>query len=214
MDRQQAAAASGGRPRLSAATRPTVPDRQPDLFRWRLPAASGMFAPNDGPRSRAARRNAHEPDEARGRDRRQRPAVHRRGIPRKPARRPRGLYLRRARRGRHHASGVPQRGALDRAALRRAARSQAQGRADLPDRHRLGRLHPQVLPRRALARGPDRPARGDRRLGAHVLRLDGAHAGLQGVADEHARRPTTISTGSSPTTRRPGTGARRTTSCS
>ena len=37
-------------------------------------------------------------------------------------------------------------------------------------------------------------ARGDRRLGAHVLRLDGAHAGLQGVADEHARRPTTIST--------------------
>ena len=25
-------------------------------------------------------------------------------------------------------------------------------------------------------------------LGAHVLRLDGAHAGLQGVADEYARR--------------------------
>ena len=36
---------------------------------------------------------------------------------------------------------------------------------DLPDRHRLRRLHPQVLPRRALARGPRRPARGDRRTG-------------------------------------------------
>ena len=39
-----------------------------------------------------------------------------------------------------------------------------------------------------LARGPDCAARGDRRLGAHVLRLDGAHARLQGVADEYARR--------------------------
>ena len=44
-------------------------------------------------------------------------------------------------------------------------------------------------------------------LGAHVLRLDGAHAGLQGVADEHARRQCARSTGSSPTTRSPGTRA-------
>ena len=33
------------------------------------------------------------------------------------------------------------------------------------DRHRLGRLHPQVLPRRALARGADRAARRHRRSG-------------------------------------------------
>ena len=51
-----------------------------------------------------------------------------------------------------------------------------------------GQLHAQVLSRCAIARGPDRSARGDRRMGAHVLRLDGAHAGLQGVADEYARR--------------------------
>ncbi len=116
------------------------------------------------------------------------PAVHRRGISRKPARRPRSLCLWRARQGRHHASGVPQRRALDCAALRRAARRQDQGRADLPDRHRLGGLHPQILPRRALARGSGCAARRHRAVGAHVLRLDGPLAGLQGVADEHARR--------------------------
>ena len=33
------------------------------------------------------------------------------------------------------------------------------------DRHRLGRLHPQVLPRGALARGTDRAARRHRRTG-------------------------------------------------
>ena len=104
------------------------------------------------------------------------------------ARRPRGLLLRRARRGRDRASGVPQCGALDRAALRFAARSETQGRADLPDGRHQRQLHAQILPRRAFARRPDRPARGDRRMGAHVLRLDGAHARLQGVADEYARR--------------------------
>ncbi len=51
-----------------------------------------------------------------------------------------------------------------------------------------GSFHAQILPRRAFARGSDRPARGDRRMGTHVLRLDGAHARLQGVADEYARR--------------------------
>ena len=55
------------------------------------------------------------------------------------------------------------------------------------DRHRLGRLYPQILPRRALARRGDRPARRDRAVGAHDLRLDGALAGLQGLADEYAR---------------------------
>jgi 4-hydroxyphenylacetate 3-monooxygenase len=41
------------------------------------------------------------------------------------------------------------------------------------DRHGLGRLHAQVLQGRPLAPGRDRPARRDRRLGAHHLRLDG-----------------------------------------
>ena len=49
-------------------------------------------------------------------------AVHRRRIPREPPRRPRDLDLRRARQGRHHASGLPQHGAHARASLRRAAR--------------------------------------------------------------------------------------------
>ena len=39
-------------------------------------------------------------------------------------------------------SGVPQRRALDRPALRRPARSQDQGRSHLADRHRVRRLHP------------------------------------------------------------------------
>ena len=43
--------------------------------------------------------------------------VYRQGISRKPARRPRGLYLRRTGQGRHHASGVSQCGAHHRAAL-------------------------------------------------------------------------------------------------
>ena len=59
-------------------------------------------------------------------------------------------------------------------AFRNAARSIArlydalhdredQGRADLADRHRLRRLHPQILPRRALARGSGGAARRHRR---------------------------------------------------
>ena len=43
------------------------------------------------------------------------------------ARRPRGLHLRRAGQGRHHASGLPQHRAHGRPPLRRAARRQAQG---------------------------------------------------------------------------------------
>ena len=87
-----------------------------------------------GPQVRYKRRKAaagaqteesDEPDKARGRDRRQEPAVHRQGISRIPARRPRGLHLRRAGERRHRASGVPQLGALDRAALRLAARSRS-----------------------------------------------------------------------------------------
>ena len=76
--------------------------------------------------------------------------------------------------GRHHASGVPQRRALDRAALRRAARSaSSKDVLTAPTDTGSGGYHPQVLPRRALARGRDRPARRHRGLGAHVLRLDG-----------------------------------------
>ena len=110
------------------------------------------------------------------------------GISRKPARRPRGLYLRRAGQGRHHASGVPQCRAHHRAALRRAARSQDQGRADLPDRHRFGRFTHKFFrvahSREDLIGQRDAIAHWAR----HVLRLDGPHAGLQGVADERARR--------------------------
>ena len=58
----------------------------------------------------------------------------------------------------------------------------------MPDRYRLRGFYPQILPRGALARGIGRAARRHRALGAHVLRLDGALAGLQGVADEYARR--------------------------
>ena len=115
-------------------------------------------------------------------------AVHRRGVPGVAARRARGLHLRRAGQGRHQASGLPQRRGLGRQALRRAARPQDQGRADRADRHRLGRLHAQVLQGRALARGRDRAARRHRRLGAHHLRLDGPQPRLQGGLPQHARR--------------------------
>ncbi len=86
------------------------------------------------------------------------------------------------------ASGVPQRGALRRAALRRAARQADQGRADRADRHRLRRLYPQILQGGALARRGDRAARRHRRLGAHLLRLDGPQPRLQGRLPQHARR--------------------------
>ena len=52
---------------------------------------------------------------------RQEAPVHRRRVPGIAQGRPRGLYLRRARQGRHRTPGVPQFGALHRAALRRAA---------------------------------------------------------------------------------------------
>ena len=55
--------------------------------------------------------------------------LDRRRISRLAARRSRDLHLRRARQGRHHASGLPQHRAHGRAALRRAARPQAQGQA-------------------------------------------------------------------------------------
>ena len=104
------------------------------------------------------------------------------------ARRTRGLRLRRAREGRHDASSLPQRRSLGRQALRRAARAQDQGCADRAHRHRLRRLHAQVLQGRALARGPDRPARRHRGLGAHHLRLDGPQPRLQGGLPQHAGR--------------------------
>ena len=60
-------------------------------------------------------------------------------------RRPRSLYLRRARQGRHDASGLSQHRPHDRAAVRRAARSEAQGQTAAADRHRQRRLHARVL---------------------------------------------------------------------
>ena len=104
------------------------------------------------------------------------------------ARRPRGLYLRRAGQGRHHASGVPQFGGLGGDALRRTARQGAPGRADGADRYRLRRLYPQIFQGGAFARGSDRAARRHRRLGADVLRLDGPQPRLQGGLPQHARR--------------------------
>ena len=113
---------------------------------------------------------------------------HRRGIHAVPARRPRSLYRRRTRRGRHHPPRAAQLGPVHRAALRRAARPEAPRRADLPHRHRLRRLHASLLPRAALARGPARRAGRDRRVVAHDLWLDGPHARLQGGLLQHARR--------------------------
>ena len=103
-------------------------------------------------------------------------------------RRPRGLHLRRAGRERHDAPGVPQRRRLRRPALRRAARSEHQGRADRADRYRLARLHPQVLQGGAQPRGGHRPARRHRGVGAPLLRLDGPQPRLQGRVPQHARR--------------------------
>ena len=120
--------------------------------------------------------------------RRQEPSVHRRGIFGIAARRPRGLYLRRAGQGRHHPSGVPQCGRLDRAALRRAARRKNQSRAHCANRYRLERLHPQILQGGALARRRGGAARRHRRLGAHHLRLARPQPRLQGRLPQHARR--------------------------
>ena len=73
-------------------------------------------------------------------------ADDRRRVPRVDPRRPRDLGVRRARRGRHHAPGVPQLGPDDRAHVRRAARPGAPRRPHDADRHRRRRLHPPVLP--------------------------------------------------------------------
>ena len=127
----------------------------------------------------------------------------------KPARRAGGLYRRRARGRRHHPSGVPQLRPLHGPPVRRAARPEAAGRADLPDRHRLRRLYAQIFPRSPLARGPGRRAGRHRRVGAPDLRLDGPHAGLQGRLYQHAGRPTPTITVLTPATRGPGTSGRR-----
>ena len=55
--------------------------------------------------------------------------------------------------GRHHAPGLPQPRPHAGPALRRPARPGAARRADLPDRHRLRRLHPPLLPGAAQRRG-------------------------------------------------------------
>ena len=131
--------------------------------------------------------------------------VHRRRVSGEPSRRPRDLDLRRARQGRHDASGVPQHGADDRPAVRRAARSRPAGRADDADRHRHRRLHPQVLQGVAQRRGAGRRARRDRRVGARDLRLDRPQPGLQGRVPGHARRQRRLTTRRTTRTRAAGT---------
>ena len=105
------------------------------------------------------------------------------------ARRPRGLHLRRARRRRHDASGVPQYGAHDGAPVRRAARQGEVEEAAAADRHRRQQgQDARVLPGAEDRRGVDRRPRRDRRVAAHHVRLDGPLAGLQGRVPGHARR--------------------------
>ena len=82
------------------------------------------------------------------------------------ARRPRGLHLRRAGQGRHHASGLPQHRAHGGAALRRAARPQAQGQDPAADRHRQRRHDARLLQGAEDAGRPDRRPRRHRRMGA------------------------------------------------
>ena len=60
---------------------------------------------------------------------------------------------------------VAQRGRLGRPALRRDARRQDPGHAHRPDRHRVRRLHPQILQGRPLPRGGDGATRRHRGLG-------------------------------------------------
>ena len=105
--------------------------------------------------------------------------VHRRGIPREHSRRTGNLDLRRAGEGRHGTSRVPEHGAHDRTAVRRAARSGQEGDADRSDRHRKRRVYPPVLPRHAHCRRTGRRARCDRGMGPHQLRMDRAKPGLQ-----------------------------------
>ena len=114
------------------------------------------------------------------------PPVHRRGVPREPARRPRGLDRRRARRGRHDPPGVPQRGALGGALYDAHARSRAARPAVAADRHGI-HTHRFFMPSYSVRR-PAGLARGDRALVADVVRPHGPHAGLQGLVHGDARR--------------------------
>ena len=138
-----------------------------------------------------ATRMASKSDAAKRREHRRsalRPPAKRRGVPGIAARRPRGLHLRRARRRRHDAPRVPQHGAHDGAAVRRAARQGEVEEAAAADRHRRQGHDARVLQGAEDRRGIDRRPRRDRRMAAHHLRLDGPLAGLQGGVLGHARR--------------------------
>ena len=146
-----------------------------------------------GRTSDVARRRARGPDGVRQetRDDRQHQGLQAddgRGVSGVAARRPRNLHLRRARQGRHHASGLPQYRAHDRAPLRRAARSQAQGQAAGADRHRQRRHDARLLQVPEECRGIRRRPRRHRRMGAALLRLARPRARLQGRVPRHARR--------------------------
>jgi hypothetical protein len=115
-------------------------------------------------------------------------AADRQRISRLAARRSHRLHLRRAREGRHHASGLPQHRAHGGAALRRAARSEARRQDHGADRHRQRRQDARVLQGAEIARrSAGRPQR-HRRMGEDHLRLARPLARLQGVVPGDARR--------------------------
>ncbi len=123
-----------------------------------------------------------------GGDDRAHSTLHGQGVPREPAGPAGGVDLRGAGQGRHRAPRLPQPGPHAGPPLRRAPRSGDAGGVDVPDRYRVGRLHPQVLPGAGERRRPGGCARGDRGLGAADLRLDGPVARLQGGLPRLARR--------------------------
>ena len=142
-----------------------------------------MLTPTERDASRPGEK--HERGAKRGRDRRCAAAVHRRGVPRESARRPRGGSTASGsttspRIWRSATPPARSRGCTMRCTTRRSRTCSPRRPTPEPAASRTSSS------RRALARGADRPARGDRALGAHDLRLDGPHARLQGLADERA----------------------------
>lgn len=144
-----------------------------------MPSRSGRAYPRDKEEDRDAIRRFPRGQVA---------PVHRRRIPGQPEGRPRGLYQWRARCRRHGPPGHAQFRPLAGTALRCAARPEPARDTDLADRYRLGWLYAQIFPRGEVEFRFRRAAGRDRRVGAHVLWLDGAHRRLQGGADEHAWR--------------------------
>ena len=150
------------------------------------PSAKGRTSDVAG---RSARRSNSLCQKARDDRQRQRvEADDGRRVPGVAARRPRDLHLRRARQGRHHASGLPQHRPHAGAPLQRAARPQAQRQAAGADRHRQRRHDARLLQVPEDDRGIRGRPRRDRRMGQALLRLARPRARLQGGIPRHARR--------------------------